>query len=97
MLTFSAATGSPAFDPLDAYIVARIGAALIVQAHAAHARGVASKSDIDTAMRYGVNYPRGPFEWSSLVGDDLCRRLIGALGAQTTDDRFVLPDRPAKV
>lgn len=30
--------------------------------------GVASASDIDLAMRYGVNYPVGPFEWLQKLG-----------------------------
>jgi 3-hydroxybutyryl-CoA dehydrogenase len=97
VMSFASASGATDADPSSAYVLARIGAALIVQAHAAHTRGVASKADIDIAMRYGVNYPRGPFQWFDLAGDDLCRRLVVALNAQIGSDRFVFPDRPAKV
>ncbi|MFF8403036.1 3-hydroxyacyl-CoA dehydrogenase [Streptomyces sp. NPDC015684] len=48
-------------------IVARTVARIIDLAHDAVAKGVATEEDIDTAMRLGVNYPLGPFEW--------CRRL----------------------
>ncbi|MEU0004065.1 3-hydroxyacyl-CoA dehydrogenase [Streptomyces sp. NPDC006314] len=48
-------------------IVARTVARLIDLAHDAVAKGAATEEDIDTAMRLGVNYPLGPFEW--------CRRL----------------------
>ena len=30
--------------------------------------GVAEPDDIDTAMRLGLNHPRGPFEWRSELG-----------------------------
>lgn len=30
--------------------------------------GIASCEDIDQAMRYGVNYPQGPFEWMQQIG-----------------------------
>lgn len=29
---------------------------------------VASEQDIDLAMKYGVNYPQGPFEWATKIG-----------------------------
>ncbi|MFE7130253.1 3-hydroxyacyl-CoA dehydrogenase [Streptomyces sp. NPDC057638] len=45
-------------------IVARTVAMLIDLAADAVAKGVATEEDIDTALRLGVNYPRGPFEWN---------------------------------
>jgi 3-hydroxybutyryl-CoA dehydrogenase len=74
---------------VEAYVLARIGVALIAQACAARARGVAGPADIDTAMRFGVNYPLGPFQWSAQVGADVCRRLLRALDETVDDDRFV--------
>lgn len=44
-------------------IVARTVCMLVDFALDAVARGVASADDIDTAMRLGVNYPRGPLDW----------------------------------
>lgn len=49
-------------------IVARTVAMLIDFALDAEARGVADRADIDTAMKRGVNYPRGPLEWCDEVG-----------------------------
>ncbi|MEU4653456.1 3-hydroxyacyl-CoA dehydrogenase [Streptomyces sp. NPDC023723] len=49
-------------------IVARAVARIIDLAFEAAAKGVATRDDIDTAMRLGVNYPLGPFEWSRRVG-----------------------------
>ncbi|OLZ63626.1 3-hydroxyacyl-CoA dehydrogenase [Streptomyces sp. IMTB 2501] len=49
-------------------IVARTVARIIDLAHDAVAKGVATEEDIDTAMRLGVNYPLGPFEWDRRLG-----------------------------
>ena len=38
------------------------------------ARASASAEDIDTAMRLGFNYPRGPFEWGEAIGPARVRR-----------------------
>ncbi|MGA4840749.1 3-hydroxyacyl-CoA dehydrogenase [Streptomyces sp. G45] len=59
-------------------IVARTVCMLVDFAHDAVARGVASADDIDTAMRLGVNYPRGPLAW----GRDLTAHWV----ADTLDD-----------
>ncbi|MFF7854522.1 3-hydroxyacyl-CoA dehydrogenase [Streptomyces sp. NPDC007904] len=56
-------------------IVARTVARIIDLAVDAVAKGVATEEDIDTAMRLGVNYPLGPFEWSRRLG----RGWAGAL------------------
>ena len=55
---------------LEQYIFARILVALITQAKLANERGVAEKADIDTALKFGVNYPRGPFEWAEQIGKE---------------------------
>ncbi|MGW6061130.1 3-hydroxyacyl-CoA dehydrogenase [Streptomyces sp. NPDC055189] len=49
-------------------IVARTVAMLVDFARDAVARGVAGQEDIDTAMRLGVNYPRGPIAWGEELG-----------------------------
>ncbi|MEU7381483.1 MULTISPECIES: 3-hydroxyacyl-CoA dehydrogenase [unclassified Streptomyces] len=49
-------------------IVARTVARIVDLAHDAVAKGVATEEDVDTAMRLGVNYPLGPFEWSRRLG-----------------------------
>ncbi|MDQ8936567.1 3-hydroxyacyl-CoA dehydrogenase [Acinetobacter rudis] len=43
-------------------------ALLINEACEAALHGIASCEDIDRAMRYGVNYPQGPFEWMAQIG-----------------------------
>ena len=78
-------------DATDRYVVARILAALIVQAHLAHERGVAERADIDTALKFGTNYPAGPFEWTERIGAEALAEWLAALGEEAGDDRFDLP------
>jgi 3-hydroxybutyryl-CoA dehydrogenase len=78
-------------DDVARYVFARILVALIAQAAAAHERGVAATGDIDTALRYGTNYPKGPFAWSAQIGLDTCGRLLDALNDTVTDNRFATP------
>ncbi|MHC4414114.1 MAG: 3-hydroxyacyl-CoA dehydrogenase NAD-binding domain-containing protein [Planctomycetota bacterium] len=73
------------------YAFARVVVAIMVQAALACGRGVAGKADIDTALKHGTNYPKGPFEWAEQVGFDVCARLLEALNDTVTDDRFAVP------
>jgi len=75
-------------EPRDHYVFARILLALITQAAHAEHRGVATSADIDTALKNGVNYPRGPFEWAHAIGADACDALRSALNRAVADDRF---------
>jgi 3-hydroxybutyryl-CoA dehydrogenase len=40
---------------------------------------VSSKEEIDIAMKLGANYPRGPFEWASIIGLKNIYTLLKAL------------------
>ena len=54
------------------------------------AEGVASASDIDTAMKLGYKHPMGPLELSDLVGLDVRRDILNNL-AESFDDPSYLP------
>jgi 3-hydroxybutyryl-CoA dehydrogenase len=69
-------------------IVARTVAMLVDLAVDAVDRGVASAEDIDTAMRLGVNYPAGPFEWAALLGYEHVAELLGALHERCPTGRY---------
>ncbi|MET9426155.1 3-hydroxyacyl-CoA dehydrogenase [Streptomyces sp. NPDC003036] len=69
-------------------IVARTVAMLVDLAVDAVARGVASAEDVDTAMRLGVNYPAGPFEWAALLGYEHVTDLLGALDQRYPGGRY---------
>jgi 3-hydroxybutyryl-CoA dehydrogenase len=67
---------------------ARILCALVNEAAAALADGVASAADIDTAMRLGTNYPRGPLAWGDLVGLDVVLGVMRGLQEEFGEDRY---------
>ncbi len=82
-------------DERAKYVFARILVALIAQAAEARARGVAEPADIDVALRYGTNYPEGPFAWARRIGPDVCRELIGHLNLEVANGRYPVFETPA--
>lgn len=69
-------------------IVARTVARIIDLAHDAVAKGVATEQDIDTAMRLGVNYPLGPFEWNRRLGRGWAGSLLEDLHERDQSGRY---------
>ncbi|MET7377855.1 3-hydroxyacyl-CoA dehydrogenase [Streptomyces sp. NPDC005526] len=69
-------------------IVARTVARIVDLAHDAVAMGVATEEDIDTAMRLGVNYPLGPFEWSRRLGRTWAYGLLDDLHLRDPSGRY---------
>ncbi|MEU0945961.1 3-hydroxyacyl-CoA dehydrogenase [Streptomyces canus] len=69
-------------------IVARTVARIVDLAHDAVAKGVATREDIDTAMRLGVNYPLGPFEWSRRLGRNWAYALLDDLHLRDPSGRY---------
>ncbi|MCX4763487.1 3-hydroxyacyl-CoA dehydrogenase [Streptomyces sp. NBC_01275] len=69
-------------------IVARTVARIVDLAHDAVAKGVATEEDVDTAMRLGVNYPLGPFEWSRRLGRMWAYSLLDDLHDRDPSGRY---------
>ncbi len=69
-------------------IVARTVARIVDLAHDAVAKGVATEEDIDTAMRLGVNYPLGPFEWGRRLGRGWAYDLLDELHLRDPSGRY---------
>jgi 3-hydroxybutyryl-CoA dehydrogenase len=67
---------------------ARIVCALVNEAATALMEGVASAADIDTAMKLGTNYPRGPLEWGDLIGLDVVLGVMRGLHEDFGEDRY---------
>ena len=61
------------------FATSRLGVVLGNEAIRMLADGVASASDIDTAMRLGYRHPMGPLELSDLVGLDVRRDILNNL------------------
>lgn len=69
------------------FIFPRTIVQIINEAYFALEEGVATKEDINRAMRFGVNYPKGPFEWSE--GKELVVvTLLNELLSKTGDQRY---------
>jgi 3-hydroxybutyryl-CoA dehydrogenase len=49
---------------------------------------IASRDDIDTAMKFGVNYPKGLFEWADELGIQNCVDYLDQLKKKFGDDRY---------
>ncbi len=49
---------------------------------------IATKEDIDKAMQYGVNYPKGLLAWADELGIMNCVNYLNALQASFGDDRY---------
>ena len=69
-------------------VVARTVATLAAAAADAVDSGVATAEDVDTAMRLGVNYPRGPYEWGSALGWQWVAGVLDALAAAEDPGRY---------
>src|SRR5262249_19564679 len=70
---------------VDHYIFARILTSVLNEAALAFEQGVASRQDIDTAMRLGTNYPRGPLEWAESIGRTRCGKMMDVLNSAAGD------------
>lgn len=69
------------------FIFPRTIVQIINEAYFALEEEVASKEDINRAMKFGVNYPKGPFEWSE--GKEIyVKTLLNELLLKTQDQRY---------
>lgn len=76
--------GEPGPLPPDAPALAeRIEATLVNEAGWLLAEGGVSAADIDTAMRLGLNFPRGPFEAAERIGKARVAEVLAGLEART--------------
>lgn len=66
----------------------RVLAQIINEAYFSYEDGLADCADIDKAMRFGVNYPLGPFEWLDKCGVAPVVHLLDELYAITGGPRY---------
>jgi 3-hydroxybutyryl-CoA dehydrogenase len=89
-----AAKVSPAAEQLPPPLqvaMMRVLCGLFNEAMWAKADGVAEAHAIDTAMLFGVNYPKGPFQWMVDLGEPVVDAAFEALCADVSEDRFARP------
>ncbi len=63
-------------DEAPGFITSRINALIGNEAFAMLEAGIASPSDIDKAIKLGLNHPMGPFEMVDLVGLDVRLKIL---------------------
>ena len=71
------------------FATSRLGVVLGNEAIRMLSEGVATASDIDTAMRLGYRHPMGPLELSDLVGLDVRRDILNSLAEAFNDDSYL--------
>jgi 3-hydroxybutyryl-CoA dehydrogenase len=69
-------------------VLGRIICQLVNEAAFALQKGIGSAADIDTAMRLGFNYPRGPLEWGDAIGLDHVVAVLDALHEELGEERY---------
>lgn len=70
------------------FIVNRMLIPMINEAISVYAEGVASKEDIDKAMKLGANHPLGPIALADLIGTDVCLSIMETLHLETGDPKY---------
>ena len=75
-------------DDVAGLFLLRTAAMLVNEAADAVAHGICTADAIDEAMRYGVNYPRGPMAWAEAVGLDFFSRVLANLRAHYGEERY---------
>lgn len=75
-------------NDVPGFATSRLGVVLGNEAIRMLSDGVASATDIDTAMRLGYKHPMGPLELSDLVGLDVRRDILNNLAEAFNDESY---------
>lgn len=90
ILDLSAEIGKTAVevDEGPGFVVNRILIPYINEGVGIFADGLASASDIDTAMKLGANHPMGPLELGDLIGLDIVLAIMEVLYTEFADPKY---------
>lgn len=70
------------------FVVNRILIPMINEGIGIYADGVASKEEIDEAMKLGANHPMGPLALGDLIGLDVCLAIMEVLYSEFGDTKY---------
>jgi len=70
------------------FVVNRILIPLVNEGVAIFAEGVATKEEIDEAMKLGANHPMGPLALGDLIGLDVCLAIMEVLYNEFGDPKY---------
>lgn len=71
------------------FIVNRLLLLQINEAVALLQEGIATKENIDQAMKLGLNHPMGPFALADFIGLDTCVSILDTLSSHLDEKKFV--------
>ena len=69
----------------------RVISMIINEAAICATQGIATPEGIDSALKGGVNYPLGAFEWLELIGIDIVVNTLSALRRMYGSGSYVVP------
>jgi 3-hydroxybutyryl-CoA dehydrogenase len=81
-------TTTPEQEPVIEEIKNRIVFMLINEAADTLFLNIANRDDIDKAMKFGVNYPKGLLQWADEIGIEKCVEYLDSLYKKFGDDRY---------
>jgi 3-hydroxybutyryl-CoA dehydrogenase len=92
-LAFGASLGKVTVVAKDTpgFIVNRLLIPYLLDAFRAYEAGLATREDIDTSIKLGLNHPMGPLTLADFVGLDTCLFIADAMFEETKDPRFAAP------
>ena len=70
------------------YVAPRVVACIVNLACEMAQQGIALPADIDAAVRLGLGYPLGPFEWGDRLGAQRVLKILQGLHATFGDQRY---------
>ena len=70
------------------FVVNRILIPMVNEGIGIYADGVASKEEIDEAMKLGANHPMGPLALGDLIGLDVCLAIMEVLYNEFGDSKY---------
>ena len=85
-----ASEGIPTFVVNDSpgYVAPRVVACIVNLACEMAQQGLASPADLDAAVRLGLGYPSGPFEWGDRIGAKRVLEILQGLQDTFGDQRY---------
>ena len=78
-------------SPTPGYVVNRLLVPLLLHAIESLESGVASATEIDTAMKLGCGHPMGPLALCDLIGLDVVLAMAKTLSVELNDPRYRAP------
>jgi len=74
------------------FIVNRLAVGFMLNAITLLENGIATKEDIDTAIKLGLNHPMGPLELADLIGNDIVLDMADGIYETLKEPRYIAPN-----